>query len=74
MPEDIQSRIEEIVFCELNKHDPFSLGSLEKMKGYKDKYKIRERNYRIGLIINTQKKTIICRRIADRKDIYKIFP
>ena len=40
-PQDIQSRIESIVFNELESNNPFELRYLSKMKGYKDKYKIR---------------------------------
>ena len=44
------------------------------MKGYKDKYKIRVGDYRIGLTIDKQQKLIICHRIAHRREIYQIFP
>ena len=44
------------------------------MKGYPDKYKIRVGDYRIGITLDKQTKTLICQRIAHRKDIYKIFP
>ena len=42
LPKEFQSRIELIVFDELETENPFELGYLNKMKGYKDKYKIRE--------------------------------
>ena len=44
------------------------------MKGYKDKYKIRVGDYRIGLTLDKQNQTIICQRVAHRREIYKIFP
>ena len=44
------------------------------MKGYKDKYKIRIGDYRIGLTIDKKQKLIICQRIAHRREIYQIFP
>lgn len=44
------------------------------MKGYKDKYKIRVGDYRIGLTLNQENQTILCQRVAHRSEIYKIFP
>ncbi len=38
---EIQSRVEPIIFQELESENPFELGYLEKLKGYTDKYKIR---------------------------------
>jgi mRNA interferase RelE/StbE len=74
LPLDIQSRIESIVFRELESENPFELGYLNKMKGYKDKYKIRVGDYRIGLTIDKKNQTIICQRVAHRREIYQIFP
>ncbi len=74
LPKEIQSRIETIVFTELETENPFDLGYLSKMKGYKDKYKIRVGDYRIGLTLNKKNKTLICQRVAHRKEIYRIFP
>ncbi len=44
------------------------------MKGYRDKYKIRIGNYRIGIAVDRENRVIICQRIAHRRDIYRIFP
>lgn len=74
LPPDIQSRIESIVFSELESQNPFGLRYLSKIKGYKDKYKIRVGDYRIGLTIDKQNQTTICQRVAHRREIYKIFP
>jgi mRNA interferase RelE/StbE len=74
LPLQIQKRVEPIIFEELDCENPFDLGYLEKMKGYPDKYKIRLGDYRIGITINRQLKTIICQRIAHRREIYRIFP
>ncbi|ELS03944.1 cytotoxic translational repressor of toxin-antitoxin stability system [Xenococcus sp. PCC 7305] len=74
LPEDTQVRIESIVFNELESENPFDLGYLKKMKGYQDKYKIRVGNYRVGLTIHKQRQTIICQRVAHRREIYQIFP
>ncbi|MEH2124616.1 type II toxin-antitoxin system RelE family toxin [Nostoc sp.] len=74
LPIEIQSRIEPIVFQEIESENPFELGYLEKLKGYSDKYKIRVGDYRIGITLDRETKTLICKRVAHRKDIYRIFP
>lgn len=74
LPEDAQAKIEPIIFQELESENPFELGYLQKMKGYEDKYKIRVGNYRIGIAVDKETQTLICQRVAHRKDIYKIFP
>jgi mRNA interferase RelE/StbE len=74
LPRDAQQRAEMIVFQELNSTNPFELGYLEKMTGYPHKYKIRVGNYRIGITMDKQTRTIICQRIAHRRDIYRVFP
>jgi mRNA interferase RelE/StbE len=74
LPVEIQSRIEPIVFQEVESENPFELGYLEKLKGYSDKYKIRVGDYRIGITLDQETKTLICQRVAHRKDIYRIFP
>jgi mRNA interferase RelE/StbE len=74
LPKEIQAQAESIVFEKLLIANPFSLGYLERMKGYHDKYKIRIGNYRIGISIDKQNSLIVCKRIAHRKDIYRIFP
>ena len=74
LPQDIQSRIEKIVFNELERENPYSLGYLNKMKGHKDKYKIRVGDYRIGLTLDKKNQTILCQRVAHRREIYKVFP
>ena len=74
LPQETQSRIESIVFIELEADNPFALGYLNKMKGYKDKYKVRVGDYRIGLTIDKKNQTILCQRVAHRREIYKIFP
>jgi mRNA interferase RelE/StbE len=74
LPKDTQSRVEPIVFSELKSDNPFELGYLKKMKGYKDKYKIRVGDYRVGLTVDKKSQTMICQRVAHRREIYQIFP
>jgi mRNA interferase RelE/StbE len=74
LPKEIRIQVEGIVFGELLTTNPFSLGYIERMTGYPNKYKIRIGNYRIGISIDKQENLIICQRIAHRKEIYRIFP
>lgn len=48
------------------------ISSLKKLKGFKNAYRIRSGNFRIGFLI--EKDTIILGRCLARKDIYKYFP
>ena len=74
LPNEIQVQAEKIIFEELLSSNPFDLGYLEHMVGYPDKYKIRIGKYRIGITVDKSQKSLICQRIAHRKDIYRIFP
>jgi len=75
LPEDVQAKAEKIVFDDLpSVGNPFHLGTLEQMKGYPEKYKIRIGHYRIGITIDEQNELLVCERIAHRKDIYRHFP
>ncbi|MEH2327068.1 MAG: type II toxin-antitoxin system RelE/ParE family toxin [Nostoc sp.] len=74
LPQDMQARIEPIVFQELESENPFDLGYLQKIKGYDDKYKICVGDYRIGISVDKDMQTLICPRAAHRKDIYRTFP
>jgi mRNA interferase RelE/StbE len=74
LPLEIQSRVEPVIFQQLESENPFELGFLQKMKGYPDKYKIRMGDYRIGITVEKSTKTLVCERIAHRREIYRIFP
>ena len=74
LPNEIRIKAEKISFEELPSSAPFSLGYLEHMAGYPDKYKIRIGTYRIGITIDKSQKLLICQRIAHRRDIYRVFP
>lgn len=75
LPQQIQQKIETIVFQELPETtNPFALGFLEKMSGYPNKYKIRIGDYRVGITLDKRNQLMIVERVAHRKDIYRIFP
>ena len=46
--------------------------NLKKMEGYKDFFRIRVGDYRIGLLIQGNSVDVL--RVLNRKDIYKYFP
>jgi mRNA interferase RelE/StbE len=48
------------------------IGSIKKLKGHKDCYRIRIGNYRLGVLVEGN--TVWLARIMLRKDIYKFFP
>jgi mRNA interferase RelE/StbE len=48
------------------------INNLKKLKGYKQFYRIRIGNYRIGIKIESD--TVIFVEIEHRKNIYRIFP
>ena len=48
------------------------ISTLKKLKGYKNAYRIRVEDYRIGICI--EQNTIEFVRFLHRKDIYKYFP
>lgn len=51
----------------------FSIANLKKLTGYKDFYRIRLGNYRIG-VEHTKNHEIILIRFLGRKEIYKKWP
>ncbi len=50
----------------------YNISNIKKIKGFKDYYRIRIKNYRLGMKINPNLITLI--RILPRKDVYKYFP
>jgi mRNA-degrading endonuclease RelE of RelBE toxin-antitoxin system len=57
LPKEIRTQVEGIVFGDLTRGDPFSLGYLERMVGYPGNFKIRIGNYRIGIVIEKASNT-----------------
>jgi mRNA interferase RelE/StbE len=47
-------------------------GNIEKMKRYKNYYKVRFGEYRIGILINNS--AVELKRVLNGKEIYKFFP
>ena len=74
LPSTARGRVEEIVFGPQIKEDPFLLGKVQKLAGYKTFYKIRVGSYRVGLQINAETQQIEFMRVLHRREIYRKFP
>lgn len=74
LPSEIRERVESLVFGDEIKHDHLLNGKVQKLVGYKDYYKIRIGNYRVGIWIDTMNHVIEFRRVLHRKEIYRKFP
>ena len=49
-----------------------TIPTLKKLKGYKTAYRLRVGDFRIGLVVVNE--TVEFVRLANRQDIYKLFP
>lgn len=74
LPAGMRARVEEIAFGEAIKEDPFLGSRVQKLVGYREYYKIRFGNYRVGLKIDVDQQEVEFRRVLHRKDIYREFP
>ena len=73
IPTKFRSKIEIYVFTHLPELTSFSDSQkIESMKGYKNYFKVRFGNYRIGL--EKRGENIIIKRVLHRKEIYRYFP
>ena len=72
IPEVYRKRIEHFVFDEMITATRFSALGAEKMEGYKNYFKIRFGDYRVGLLFENN--TITLQRVLHRKEIYRYFP
>ena len=73
LPIEYANTIEEFIFDKLPTYNNLSeIGKVEKMTGYKNYFKIRFGDYRIGL--KKENQNIIVEIVKHRKEIYKYFP
>jgi len=73
LPNDYADTIEIFVFEQLPSYNNLSeIGKVEKMTGYKNYFKIRFGDYRVG--IKKENDTIIVEIVKHRREIYKYFP
>ena len=72
-PSKTKEKIEKFVFEELPGFTSIEkAGNIEQLTGYKDYYKIRFGDFRVGLL--KKDNTIKLLRVMNRKEIYKYFP
>ncbi|HID86426.1 MAG TPA: type II toxin-antitoxin system RelE/ParE family toxin [Anaerolineae bacterium] len=74
LPKAVQGRVERIAFGEEILHDPFLGGKTQKLRGYRDYYKIRIGDYRIGLRLDFEQRVVEFRRVLHRSRVYRKFP
>jgi mRNA interferase RelE/StbE len=73
IPSTSRSSIEKFAFEEiLTLKSLAESRKIERMKGYKQYYKVRFGDYRVGLRLDDE--TVVFERVLNRKDIYRFFP
>jgi mRNA interferase RelE/StbE len=70
--ENLALRIEEIIFEVKQATNLSQINNIKKLAGYKNSYRIRVGDNRIGLYLNDN--IVEFARFLNRKDIYKYFP
>ena len=75
LPREIRQQVETLAFQILPQtSNPYSEKGVEKLTGYREYYKVRFGDYRVGLRIHKKSKTIELCRVLHRKDLYRYFP
>ena len=73
LPDKIKSAVLEIAFKQVpNLENIQDIGNLKKLSGFKDFYRIRYSDYRIGIVARHDE--VVFLRVLHRKDVYKYFP
>ncbi len=73
LPDQIKSAILDIAFRQIPDTENIqNINNLKKLSGFKNFYRIRYSDYRIGITIQHDK--VVFLRVLHRKDIYKYFP
>lgn len=75
LPRDVKEKVRQIClasFPSLDNLKQFSEYDLKILKGFHGYYRIRIREYRIGL--KEENNEVVFMRVKHRKDIYKVFP
>ena len=73
LPAKERAKIEKVVFTDASNYTSFAqIPHIGKLKGYRNYYKIRFGDYRIGL--KYEDDILIFERVLHRKDIYRYYP
>ncbi len=75
LPDDVRTQVEHFAFNVMPAAaNPFAVSGLQKMTGYKQYYKARFGEFRVGLKIDKKARVIEFQRALNRRDIYRHFP
>ncbi len=75
LPKNIREKAEHLCFDILPEIDALAdIKGLEKLVGQEKFYKVRFGDYRIGIKVDNDSKTITCCRAMHRKEIYRYYP
>ncbi len=73
LPDQIKKTILDIAFKQIPETENIQdINNLKKLSGFKNFYRIRYSDYRIGITVQQDK--VVFLRVLHRKDIYKFFP
>jgi mRNA interferase RelE/StbE len=73
LPDQIKKDILDFAFKQISEIENIQdINNLKKLSGFKNFYRIRYSDYRIGIVL--QKDKIVFMRVLHRKDIYNFFP
>ena len=73
LPDQIKQGVLDIAFKQIPEIENIQdFSNLKKLSGFKNFYRIRYSDYRIGIAVQQDK--IVFFRVLHRKDIYKFFP
>jgi mRNA interferase RelE/StbE len=73
LPVEVRERVEEFAFVELREADMLTdLSNVKKLKGFKESYRARFGNYRVG--IEVEGDSVVLKVVMHRSRIYRKFP
>lgn len=73
MPSEIQKSIKISIQNVIESNSAKEISNLKKLTGFKNYFRIKVGNYRIGIYLENED-TIIFSRVLHRKEIYRYFP
>lgn len=73
MPSEIQKSIKISIQNVIESNSAKEISNLKKLNGFKNYFRIKVGNYRIGIYLENED-TIIFSRVLHRKEIYRYFP
>lgn len=75
LPPRVRKQVEALAFETMPKTaNPYAVPGVEKLEGYREYYKVRFGDYRVGLRLDKKVKVIEFCRVLHRRDLYRYFP